>query len=122
MRKRGLALLRTLHEQGRVTWEDATPGLLVPDEPEVARAVREDLRTIQAVLRRAAAFRQQLATSSPEPFVRFRDPRWTAEGCPSCGGKIGEHEFLRCSLCALGVELALVAPAEAERPVRRGAG
>ncbi len=111
MRVRGIHLLETFHRQGRVTWEDGVPGVLVPNDPDVARMVREDLRTIQAVLRRAAAFRRQLSAPSPDPFVRFREPRWCPPGtCPCCGAKIGEHEFLRCGLCALAVEITLAGP------------
>jgi hypothetical protein len=73
---------------------------------ELVQSVREDRRTIDAVLRRAEVFAKQLATSSPDPFVRFRKPRRTEEGCPSCGGEIREHD-LRCDLCAVAVKLAL---------------
>ena len=110
MRVRGLRVLHALHEQGAVTWYDGAPELLLPEDPDVARIVQEDAQTICAVLRRAAAFRQQLTVLSSEPFLRFRAPKWTVEGCPSCGGKVTEHEFLRCGLCALGAELALAAP------------
>lgn len=120
VRARGLHVLKALHEQGAVAWEGGVPRLLVPDDPAVARMVLEDRQTIEAVLRRAAAFHRQLTEPSCGPLVRFRDPRWTAEGCPSCGGKIAEHEFLRCGLCALGVELALTAPEEAERLAHEG--
>ena len=119
MRGRGLRLLRALHERGGVVWEAGVPGLLTPEDPDVACMLHEDRQTLLAVLRRAAVFRRQLLVQTLDPFLRFRDPRWTAEGCPSCGGKAGEHEFLRCDLCALGVELALAAPAGAEQPAPR---
>lgn len=104
MRKRGLATIRDLSTRGLVRWEPDGPRLKVP--PEHAQSLWQDRRTIKAVLRRAAVFAEQLATASPNPFVRFRDPRWTAEGCPSCGGPVREHD-LRCDLCALAVALAL---------------
>lgn len=118
MRARGLCLLRAFHERGAVTWEEGVPALSVPDDPELTRTVHEDLQTIRAVLRRAVAFRRQLLTRSAEPFLRYRAPKWTAEGCPSCGGKVAEHEFLRCGLCALAAELALAAPAQAQQPAQ----
>lgn len=105
MRARGLATVQTLAARGLVSWEDGTPRpCLIP--PELAQSIREDRRTIEAVLRRAAVFAKQLATASPDPFVRLRDPKWTADGCPSCGGQIREHD-LRCELCVLAVALAL---------------
>ncbi len=105
MRSRGLDTVQRLAACGLLTWENGAPRpRLVP--PDLARSLREDRRTIEAVLRRAAVFAEQLATSSPDPFVRFRDPKWTAEGCPSCGGPVGEED-LRCSLCGLAVALAL---------------
>lgn len=104
MRARGLATVRELSARGLLTWGPDGPRLAVP--PDLAPVVREDRRTIEAVLRRVAVFSRQLATPSPDPFVRLRDPKWTAEGCPSCGAPLGEHE-LRCELCALAVALAL---------------
>jgi hypothetical protein len=108
MRARGVALLKALHEQGDVIWQNGVPRLV--DHPKVdagvALMLRRDRQTIQAILRRAAVFAEQLAIASPDPFVRLRDPKWTAEGCPSCGGPIREHE-LRCELCSLAAALAL---------------
>ncbi|OGC01447.1 MAG: hypothetical protein A3G35_10975 [candidate division NC10 bacterium RIFCSPLOWO2_12_FULL_66_18] len=105
MRARGLATVQHLAVRGLLTWEDGAPRPRgIP--PELAQSVQEDRRTIEAVLRRAAVFSRQLATASLDPFVRFRDPKWTAEGCPSCGGPVGEHK-LRCELCAVAVSLAL---------------
>jgi len=105
MRARGLATVQHLAARGMLTWENGAPGLpVVPSE--LAQSVREDRRTIEAVLRRAAVFTKQLATASPDPFVRLRDPQWTADGCPSCGGPVREHD-LRCELCAVAVALAL---------------
>jgi len=108
MRARGLALLKALHDQGDVIWHDGAFRLV--DAPKVDGAVaamlRQDQQTIQAVLRRATVFVRQLAVPSPDPFVRLRDPKWTAEGCPACGSPVADHE-LRCELCALAVALAL---------------
>jgi hypothetical protein len=105
MRVRGLATVQHLAARGLLAWEDGTPRLpVIPSE--LAQSVREDRRTIEAVLRRAQVFAKQLATASLDPFVRFRDPKWTADGCPSCGAPVGEYE-LRCDLCALAVALAL---------------
>ncbi len=105
MRSRGLDTVQRLAARGLLTWEQGAPKpCQIP--PELARSAREDRRTIEAVLRRAAVFARQLATASLDPFVSFRDPKWTAEGCPSCGGPIREHEP-RCELCALAVTLAL---------------
>lgn len=108
MRTRGLSFLRGLLHEGAVIWQAGVPGICVPeDDPELVQMVREDLQTIMAVLRRAEVFRRQLGTASVEPFLRFRHWKWTAEACTSCGGRVTEHEFLRCDLCALGVDLAL---------------
>jgi hypothetical protein len=97
--------VRTLAARGLLTWEGGALGFReIP--PELSESWKYDRNTVQAVLRRAALFAQQLSTLSPDPFVHFRDPKWTAEGCPSCGGPIGEHE-LRCQLCSLAAELAL---------------
>ncbi len=105
MRARGLDTIQLLAARGLLTWENGAPRpRVVP--PELAQSLREDRRTIEAVLRRAAIFSKQLATASPDPFVRFRDPKWTHEGCPSCGGPLKEHD-LRCDLCTLAVALAL---------------
>jgi len=108
MRARGLALLRALHDQGDVVWHDGAFRLV--DAPKVDRGVaamlRQDRQTIQAVLRRATVFTRQLAIPSPDPFVRLRDPKWTAEGCPACGSPMGEHE-LRCALCTVAMALIL---------------
>lgn len=96
MRARGLATVQHLAARGLLTWQDGAPRLpMIPSE--LAQSLREDRRTIEAVLRRAAVFAKQLATASPDPFVRFRDPKWTAEGCPSCGGPVGEQTCLRAS-------------------------
>lgn len=76
------------------------------DPPEFSESWKHDRNTIAAVLRRAAMFARQLAVPSSDPFVRLRDPKWTAEGCPSCGGPVREHD-LRCELCALAARLAL---------------
>lgn len=102
MRARGLATLQHLAARGLLAWAPRLP--VIPSE--LARSIREDRRTIEAVLRRAAVFAKQLATASVDPFVRLWDPKWTAEGCPSCGGPVREDD-LRCSLCALAVALAL---------------
>ena len=110
MRARGLRVLRALHERGAVTWCADAVELLLPEDPDAARIVHEDAQTIWAVLRRAAGFRQQLLSPSTEPFLRYRVQKGTAEGCPSCGRRMTEHEFLRCDLCALGAELALATP------------
>jgi hypothetical protein len=105
VRARGLATVEHLAARGFLSWEDGAPRVsVIPSE--LIRSIREDRRTIEAVLRRAAAFSRQLSTASADPFVRLRDPKWTAEGCPSCGGLVREHE-LRCELCALAVALAL---------------
>ena len=108
MRARALATLRDLAAEGRVQWApDGRPRLCVP--PDRAATVRQDGQTILAVLRRAALFARQLATPGPDPWCRYRDPKWTAEGCPCCGGPVSEHE-LRCGLCAVAVALDLEAP------------
>ena len=118
MRACGLAIVRHALEHGFIGWQGGVPRLLLSRDEITAHALRPHWQTIQAVLRRASAFRRQLTAPGTEPFVRFRDPRWTAEGCPSCGGKVGEHEFLRCDLCTLGAGLALAAPEEAEQLAR----
>lgn len=104
MRERGLATIRDLSTRGLLRWELGGARFDVP--PDMLPVVRQDRRTIEAVLRRASVFSRQLSTAGPDPFVRLRDPKWTAEGCPSCGAAIGEDE-LRCGLCALAAELAL---------------
>lgn len=105
MRARGIATLLELQGRGLLRWEpDGRPTVQVP--PELAPSVRQDRRTIQAVLRRAQVFAHQLAVPGVDPFVRFRDPKWTAEGCPSCGAPVAEHD-LRCGLCAVAVTLVL---------------
>lgn len=125
MRQRGLATLRTLFEQGELYLNLKTGAFFVyePEKREAARAFREDWNTIAAVLRRAGAFRAQLNTASPQPFLCLR-PGVASDRCPACGGpscrcqSCGspvEPEALRCDLCALGAELAL-APVE-ERKV-----
>jgi hypothetical protein len=108
MRTRGLATVQDLSARGLLIWGPDGPQLQVPRE--VAPAVRQDRRTIDAVLRRAGAFARQLAIPSVDPFVRLRAPKWTQEGCPACGGPMGRSE-LRCDLCSVAVMLALaVAP------------
>ncbi len=106
MRSCGLAIVRHAHEHGFLIWDVGMPRLSLSPDPVTMDVVRPHWNTIRAVLRRAEAFRRQLSTPSPDPFVRFRDPKWTAEGCPSCGGSMRAHE-LRCALCALAVTLAL---------------
>ena len=105
MRARGLATVATLAARGLLAWNNGVPALrAIP--PEFSESWKYDHNTIGAVLRRAEVFARQLATASPDPFIRFRDPKWTAEGCPSCGGSVREHE-LRCGLCSLAAALAL---------------
>jgi hypothetical protein len=105
MRARGLATVEHLAARGFLSWEDGAPRVsIIPSE--LIKSIREDRRTIEAVLRRAAVFAKQLGTASVDPFVRFRDPKWTGGGCPSCGGEVREHE-LRCGMCSLAVALAL---------------
>lgn len=105
MRARGLATVEHLAAHGLLTWENgALSPRLVPSD--FAQSLRQDRRTIEAVLRRVSVFSRQLSTAGPDPFVRLRDPKWTAEGCSSCGAPIGEDE-LRCELCTLAAELAL---------------
>ena len=105
MRARGLATVATLAARGLLAWDNGVPALrAIP--PEFSESWKFDHNTIGVVLRRAAVFSQQLATASPDPFVRLQDPKWTAEGCPSYGGDIREHD-LGCHLCALAVRLAL---------------
>ena len=104
MRARGLALVRDLAARGLLTWDNGMPRLRVSSD--FAEIVRQDRRTIDAVLRRVAVFAQQLATASLDPFVRLRDPKWTEAGCPSCGATVREGE-MRCELCAVAVDLAL---------------
>ncbi len=124
MRVAGLAIVQHAIDHGFITWQpDGTVHLHLSTDADTIEAARPHRQTIGAILRRAAAFHRQLATPHPEPFCRFREPRWCQpETCPSCGGPVAEHEFLRCDLCALGVELALAAPKEAERRAeeRRG--
>ncbi len=104
MRARGLATVCDLFARGLLVWEVDGPRLKVP--PDLAPVVSQDRRTIDAVLRRAAVFSRQMAITSVDPFVRLRDPKWTTDGCPSCGASIGEHD-LRCDLCSVAVTLAL---------------
>lgn len=107
MRVRGLGLVREALGRGAVIWTEGVPRLRLSPDPETQRAVREDRQTIEAVMRRAAAFAQQLQEPSPDPFLRFRDPKWCAGGCPSCGVPVPEHQWLRCDLCAAAAELVL---------------
>ena len=104
MRVRGLDTVQRLAACGLLTW--GPDGLRLDVPPDLAPMVRQDRRTIEAVLRRAAVFAKQLASASPDPFVRLRDPQWTVDGCPSCGGPVRDHD-LRCELCTLAVTLAL---------------
>lgn len=116
MRACGLAILKHGAEHGFLLWEAGVPRLLLSEDVDTVRTVRPHWSTIAAVLRRAEAFRAQLRQGGPDPFLRYRDARWCPPGtCPSCGGKVGEHEFLRCGLCALAVEIALAAPPDPER-------
>ena len=105
MRARGLATVRPLAARGLLIWEGGALGFR-EFPPELSESWKYDRNTIQAVLRQAALFPQQLSTPSPDPFVRFRDPKWTAEGCPSCGGPVREYD-LRCELCACALTLVL---------------
>lgn len=106
MRARGLAIAWAALEQDCIEWADGSPRLRVLDDPDLLRILHEDQQTIRAIWRRAATFARRLAVPSTDPFLRYRDPRWCAGGCPSCGARIGEHE-LRCDLCALAAEMAL---------------
>lgn len=117
MRACGLAIVKHGLDHGFIAWEAGVPRLLLADDAATRATVRPHWSTIAAVLRRAGTFRRQLAIPGPKPFVRFRESRWTAEGCPSCGGKVGEHE-LRCGLCSLAAEIVLAAPEEEERLAR----
>jgi hypothetical protein len=105
LRARGLATVRTLTARGLLTWEEGAV-LFREIPPDLAESWKYDQNTIQAVLGRGALLIRQLLIPSTDPFVRLRDPKWTAEGCPSCGAPIGEHD-LRCELCALAATLAL---------------
>lgn len=113
MRAAGLAIVEHAAVHGFLVWEGGIPRLMLSDDTITLRTVRSHWQTIQAVLRRAEAFGRQLASPGPDPFCRYRESRWCPPGtCPSCGGKTGEYEFLRCDLCAVAMQLALVAPVE----------
>lgn len=114
MRACGLAILKHGAENGFLVWEAGVPRLLLSEDVDTVRTVRPHWSTIAAVLKRAEKFRAQLLVADVHPFCRYRDSRWTPPGtCPSCGGKVGEHE-LRCPLCALAAELALHAPEQGD--------
>ncbi len=125
MRAAGLVIVEHALAHGCIRWapDGRTVDLYLSNDADTIQAARPHRQTIEAVLRRAVAFHRQLSIPHPEPFCRFREVRWCQAGtCPSCGGPVGEHEFLRCDLCALGVALALAAPKEVERRAeeRRG--
>jgi hypothetical protein len=121
MRDRAIASLILLDCMQMLVWDqDGQCKIAAPPKVARDRGFREDRPTMLAVLRRASAFKQQLAVPSADPFVRLRAPsradRFGGRGavlCPSCRAKMLENETgFRCALCEFGAEIALQ---EAER-------
>jgi hypothetical protein len=98
----GAALVtRALRRGVRVVWNPA-PKYRGP--AEAIALVKETPEFAREVLRRAALFRQQVATPGVIPFVRLPNVTGWAGGCLSCGVPAAG---LRCQACQLAAWLAL---------------
>ncbi len=102
---RGCALLEeALAKGGRVIFEPpGHPRLLVP--LGMGAKLREDVKTVREVLRRAVLFREQAQRPGPLPLLVLPGYRGQG-GCLSCGTGI-DLGYFRCAICALAVALAL---------------
>lgn len=90
MRACGLAIVEHALDHGFIAWEGGSPQLLLADDAATVRAVRPHWQTVEAVLKRAAAFRTQLTAPGPEPFLRYRDARGARPGpAPRAGARSG---------------------------------
>jgi hypothetical protein len=128
MRDRAIATLILLDCMHMLTWDDDNQcRLTVPADIARDRDFLEDRPTIVAVLRRASAFKQQLAVPSADPFVKARAPsradRFGGRGavlCPSCRAKmlVGEKGF-RCDLCEVAADIALLEVDRIKQQVER---
>lgn len=100
-----VTLARALADGGSVVWDDPPHRPRLRAWPRWHADLERDREEVCEVLRRAVAFRVQLATPGPVPFLRLPGAPEVRDGCLSCGVLL--QGGFRCPLCALAAWIAL---------------